>query len=60
MNGDELKVTTMDPERRTLLQVRVGDGAEADRLFGLLMGETVEPRKLFIERHANDVSNLDV
>ena len=60
MNGDELKVTTMDPERRTLLQVRVTDVGEADRLFGLLMGETVEPRRQFIERHAIEVTNLDI
>ena len=60
MNGDELKATTMDPERRTLLQVRTSDVGEADRLFGLLMGETVEPRKQFIERYALDVTNLDV
>jgi DNA gyrase subunit B len=60
MNGDELKVTTMDPERRTLLRIRTSDVAEADRLFGLLMGESVEPRKAFIERHALEVTNLDV
>jgi DNA gyrase subunit B len=60
MNGDQLKATTMDPERRTLLQVKLTDVAEADRLFGLLMGETVEPRKQFIERYALEVTNLDV
>jgi DNA gyrase subunit B len=60
MNPDQLASTTLDPERRTLLQVRLSDAAEADRLFGLLMGESVEPRREFIERHALDVTNLDV
>ena len=60
MNADQLKETTMDPERRTLLQIRLSDAAESDRLFGLLMGESVEPRKLFIEQHALDVTNLDI
>ncbi|MCC7137852.1 MAG: DNA topoisomerase (ATP-hydrolyzing) subunit B [Planctomycetes bacterium] len=60
MNADQLKSTTMDPERRTLLQVRLSDVAESDRLFGLLMGESVEPRKVFIEAHALEVTNLDV
>jgi DNA gyrase subunit B len=60
MNADQLKDTTMDPERRTLLQVKMSDVAEGDRLFGLLMGESVEPRKLFIEQHALEVTNLDI
>ncbi len=60
MNADQLKDTTMDPERRTLLQVKLTDVAESDRLFGLLMGESVEPRKLFIEQHALEVTNLDI
>jgi len=60
MNADQLKETTMDPERRTLLQIRLSDAAESDRLFGLLMGESVEPRKLFIEQHALDVTNIDI
>jgi DNA gyrase subunit B len=60
MNADQLKSTTMDPERRTLLQVKLADVAESDRLFGLLMGETVEPRRLFIEQHALEVTNLDI
>jgi len=60
MNDDELWDTTMDPSRRTLLRVTLSDGAEADRLFGLLMGESVEPRRDFIERHAHEVVELDV
>jgi DNA gyrase subunit B len=60
MNPEQLHATTMDPERRTLLQVRLPDAGEADRLFSLLMGEAVEPRKHFIETHALDVTNLDV
>jgi DNA gyrase subunit B len=60
MNADQLKDTTMDPERRTLLKVTMTDAAESDRLFGLLMGESVEPRKVFIEQHALEVTNLDV
>jgi len=60
MNPDQLKVTTMDPERRTLVKIHIGDGTETDRLFGLLMGESVEPRRLFIEQNAMEVTNLDI
>ena len=60
MNHDELWATTMDPARRTLLRVQMADGAEADRLFSLLMGESVEPRRQFVEQHALEVRNLDV
>ncbi len=60
MNDDELWETTMDPGARTLLRVGLSDAAEADRLFGLLMGESVEPRREFIERHAHEVVELDV
>jgi DNA gyrase subunit B len=60
MNDDQLWDTTMDPRRRTLLRVTLNDVAEADRLFSLLMGESVEPRREFIEKHALEVSELDV
>ncbi|HEU4529295.1 MAG TPA: DNA topoisomerase (ATP-hydrolyzing) subunit B [Actinomycetota bacterium] len=60
MNADQLWQTTMDPERRTLLQVTLEDAALADRLFTVLMGEDVQARKEFIERNAKDVQNLDV
>jgi DNA gyrase subunit B len=60
MNPEQLWTTTMDPERRLMLQVMVEDAIQADRIFVQLMGEEVEPRKRFILGHASQVRNLDV
>jgi len=60
MNPEQLWETTMDPEKRTLLQVTIEDAAAADRTFNMLMGSAVPPRKRFIQTHAKEVRNLDV
>jgi DNA gyrase subunit B len=60
MNAEELRETTLDPTNRTLLRVKMEDAGIADELFRVLMGDQVEPRREFIQRHALDVRNLDV
>ena len=60
MNAEELRQTTLDPANRTLLQVKMDDVNAADDLFRILMGDKVEPRREFIEKHALEVRNLDV
>lgn len=60
MNASQLWETTMDPEVRTLLQVNIDDASEADRVFDMLMGADVPPRRRFIQTHAKNVRNLDI
>ena len=60
MNPEQLWETTMDPAKRTLKKINIDDAVEADRIFTILMGDQVEPRRQFIEQHAKDVEGLDI
>ena len=60
MNSEELWDTSMDPAQRVLLQVTMEDAAAADEIFRVLMGDHVEPRREFIEKHALDARDLDI
>ena len=60
MNPEQLWATTMDPSRRTLLKVILEDVVGADEMFTILMGDAVQPRKEFIEKHAHEVKRLDI
>ncbi len=60
MNPEQLWETTMNPEDRRLLRVKIEDAEEPDKIFKLFMGDELEPRRAYIETHAKDVKHLDV
>jgi DNA gyrase subunit B len=60
MNPEQLWETTMNPEKRNLIQVKIEDFVDADEIFTILMGEQVEPRRDFIQSNALEVSTLDI
>ena len=60
MDPHQLWETTMDPERRKMIQVTMEDAVEAERMFTLLMGDDVDPRREYIEKHAAGVKDLDI
>jgi len=60
MNPEQLWQTTMDPARRTLLQVKIEDAVDSDEIFTILMGDEVEPRREFIQNNALEVTSLDI
>jgi DNA gyrase subunit B len=60
MNAEQLYETTMDAEKRTLLKVEIADESSVEQVFTILMGDEVEPRRHFIEKHALEVQNLDI
>ena len=60
MSLNQLRDTTMNPKTRKIKKIYIEDAVEADKIFTILMGDQVEPRRLFIEQHAKDVVNLDI
>ena len=60
MNPEQLWESTMDPKKRTLVQIILEDTVEADSIFTILMGSQTEPRREFIQAHAHEVKNLDI